>query len=63
MSNILAKVVQKLRSEGIKKGDLSRKEFLKHAWEWTLNELFNDMANNIEKAMAFLLSPKPRKNI
>ena len=30
-----AKVVQKLRSEGIKKGDLSRKEFLKHAWEWT----------------------------
>jgi len=30
-----AKVVQKLRSEGIKKGDLSRKEFLKHAWDWT----------------------------
>jgi valyl-tRNA synthetase len=30
-----AKVVQKLRSEGIKKGDLTRKEFLEHAWEWT----------------------------
>ena len=30
-----AKVVQKLRSEGIKKGDLSREEFLEHAWDWT----------------------------
>lgn len=30
-----AKVVQKLRKQGIKKGDLSRDEFLKHAWEWT----------------------------
>lgn len=30
-----AKVVQKLRKDGIKKGDLSRDEFLKHAWEWT----------------------------
>jgi valyl-tRNA synthetase len=30
-----AKVVQKLRSEGIKKSDLSRDEFLKHAWDWT----------------------------
>lgn len=30
-----AKVVQKLRAEGIKKSDLSREEFLKHAWEWT----------------------------
>jgi valyl-tRNA synthetase len=29
-----AKVVQKLRKEGIKKGDLTRKEFLKHAFEW-----------------------------
>ncbi|MEM9051189.1 MAG: class I tRNA ligase family protein, partial [Bacteroidota bacterium] len=29
-----AKVVQKLRKEGIKKSDLSRKEFLDHAWEW-----------------------------
>ncbi len=30
-----AKVVRKLREEGIKKGDLSREEFMKHAWEWT----------------------------
>jgi len=29
-----AKVVQKLRAEGIKKSDLSRQEFLKHAYEW-----------------------------
>jgi len=30
-----AKVVAKLASQGIKKTDLSREEFLKHAWEWT----------------------------
>ena len=29
-----AKVVQKLREEGIKKSDLSRDEFLKHAFAW-----------------------------
>ncbi|MEN9640548.1 MAG: hypothetical protein RLZZ262_2417, partial [Bacteroidota bacterium] len=29
------KVVQKLRAQGIKKSDLSRDEFLEHAWEWT----------------------------
>jgi valyl-tRNA synthetase len=29
-----AKVVQKLRAEGIKKSDLSRDEFMVHAWEW-----------------------------
>jgi valyl-tRNA synthetase len=29
-----AKVVQKLRQEGIKKSDLSREEFLEHAFEW-----------------------------
>ena len=29
-----AKVVAKLRSEGIEKSDLSREEFLMHAWEW-----------------------------
>ena len=28
------KVVQKLAAEGIKKEDLTREEFLKHAWEW-----------------------------
>ncbi len=30
-----AKVVNKLNAEGIDKYDLSREEFLKHAWEWT----------------------------
>lgn len=30
-----AKVVAKLKKEGINKNDLSRDEFLKHAWEWT----------------------------
>ena len=30
-----AKVVNKLASEGISKKDLSRDEFLKHAWDWT----------------------------
>ena len=29
-----AKVVAKLAKDGIKKSDLSREEFLKHAWEW-----------------------------
>ncbi len=32
-----AKVVKKLREEGIKKSDLSRDEFLDHAWNWTNN--------------------------
>ncbi len=32
-----AKVVQKLRSQGIKKSDLTREEFLEHAWDWTRN--------------------------
>ena len=30
-----AKVVRMLREKGIKKGDLTREEFLKHAWDWT----------------------------
>ena len=30
-----AKVVNKLAQQGIKKTDLTRNEFLKHAWEWT----------------------------
>ncbi len=30
-----AKVVNKLRAEGIDKYDLPREEFLKHAWDWT----------------------------
>ena len=30
-----AKVVAKLKEQGIQKSDLSREEFLKHAWDWT----------------------------
>ena len=30
-----AKVVKKLSEQGIKKSDLTREEFLKHAWDWT----------------------------
>ena len=29
-----AKVVNKLKQEGISKEDLTREEFLQHAWEW-----------------------------
>ncbi len=30
-----AKVVEKLKKKGFSKNDLTREEFLKHAWEWT----------------------------
>lgn len=30
-----AKVVAKLKAEGIEKSDLTREEFLKHVWDWT----------------------------
>ncbi|MDO5036049.1 MAG: valine--tRNA ligase [Porphyromonas sp.] len=30
-----AKVVERLKTQGIKKSDLTREEFLKHAWDWT----------------------------
>ena len=30
-----AKVVNKLAEQGIKKNDISREEFLEHAWDWT----------------------------
>lgn len=30
-----AKVVAKLKAKGINKNDLTREEFLKHAWDWT----------------------------
>lgn len=32
-----AKVVAKLKAEGIDKSSISREEFLKHAWDWTHN--------------------------
>lgn len=30
-----AKVVAKLKSEGVSKSDITREQFLEHAWEWT----------------------------
>ena len=30
-----AKVVAKLKSEGVNKSDITREEFLTHAWDWT----------------------------
>jgi len=32
-----AKVVAKLKEQGINKEDLTREEFLKHAWDWPLD--------------------------
>ncbi|MCH8569714.1 MAG: class I tRNA ligase family protein, partial [Balneolales bacterium] len=43
-----AKVVGRLREKGIKKSDLSRDEFMKHAWEWT-NEYGGTILNQLRK--------------
>ena len=43
-----AKVVGRLATQGIKKSDLTREEFLKHAWEWT-NEHGGIILNQLRK--------------
>ncbi len=43
-----AKVVNRLAERGIKKNDLSRDEFLKHAWDWT-DEHGNIILNQLQK--------------
>lgn len=43
-----AKVVAKLKTEGISKSDLSREEFLKHAWDWT-NDYGGRILNQLKK--------------
>lgn len=43
-----AKVVAKLKSEGKSKNDLSREEFLKHAWDWT-EEYGGRILNQLQK--------------
>ncbi|MBZ9651078.1 valine--tRNA ligase [Psychroflexus montanilacus] len=43
-----AKVVAKLKAEGISKSDLSREEFLSHAWEWT-NDYGGRILNQLKK--------------
>jgi valyl-tRNA synthetase len=43
-----AKVVAKLKAEGISKADISREDFLKHAWEWT-NDYGGRILNQLKK--------------
>ena len=48
-----AKVVNKLKAEGICKFDLSREEFLEHAWEWT-RQTRGYHPGAVEKTRSFL---------
>ena len=43
-----AKVVAKLKENGINKNDLTREEFMAHAWEWT-NEYGGVILNQLQK--------------
>ena len=43
-----AKVVEKLRSNGIEKNDISREEFMEYAWEWK-NEFGNIILDQLKK--------------
>ena len=43
-----AKVVDKLNSKGINKSDISREEFMKHAWEWK-NEYGDIILDQLKK--------------
>ena len=43
-----AKVVEKLKSNGIEKNDISREEFMKYAWEWK-NEFGNIILDQLKK--------------
>lgn len=43
-----AKVVAKLKEKGIDKNDLTRKEFMNHAWDWT-NEYGGVILNQLKK--------------
>ena len=43
-----AKVVEKLKSNGIEKSDISREDFLDHAWEWK-NEFGNIILEQLKK--------------
>ncbi|MHA6727044.1 valine--tRNA ligase [Chryseobacterium sp. A301] len=60
-----AKVVAKLKSEGVEKKDLTRELFLKHAWDWT-NEYGGTILEQLKKLGAscdwdrtrFTLEPK-----
>ena len=43
-----AKVVEKLKSNGIEKNDISREEFMEYAWEWK-NEFGNIILDQLKK--------------
>ena len=43
-----AKVVEKLKSNGIEKNDISRQEFMEYAWEWK-NEFGNIILDQLKK--------------
>ena len=42
-----AKVVAKLKEQGIDKKDITREEFLKHAWDWTHESVGHDRPSGI----------------
>ena len=48
-----AKVVAKLKEEGIEKSSLTREEFLQHAWQWKEKTRRNH-SGTVEKAWRFL---------
>ena len=47
-----AKIVQKMREEGISKEEIGREEFLKRAWQWK-KEYGRNIVNQIKKRGAY----------
>ncbi|WP_326984881.1 valine--tRNA ligase [Chryseobacterium sp. MYb264] len=65
-----AKVVAKLKSEGVNKSDITREEFLKHAWDWT-NKYGGTILEQLKKLgcscdwdrTSFTMEPKLSKQV
>ena len=57
-----AKVVNRLAEKGIKKSDLTREEFLKHAWEWT-DEHGGIILKQLRKLGAFTMDEKRSQSV
>ena len=51
-----AKVVKKLAEQGIKKSDLTREQFLEHAWDWTASSSWSTRGNGLTSMEASSLS-------
>ena len=49
-----AKVVEKLKIEGISKLDISREEFLIHAWDWKKKYMENIILSQLKKIRRFM---------